>query len=157
MARLRNVYRSSIHEDLVQRLSREKDARGLTVFQSIREVLCFAAVLGYSMKKYEDLPSDQKKDDVMWQQFEANDSYDYIYMIAVAHEKNLDVLKSESKIDMVEIFEKYIHGGLGVIQGWIKTYPGETPFHSIMKGLSKDGFISKKSISSKDILESIQF
>ena len=48
----KNIDRSRVHEDMVQRLAVAKlPGRDRSLFPTIRELLCFAALLGYSEKQ----------------------------------------------------------------------------------------------------------
>lgn len=139
MARLRSVVRSRDHEDMVQRLSATSVDGTPTVFKTIRELLCFAAMLGFQMGK--SSPPSVRGEDVLIEEFNRNNSVDYIYLIAVAHTGDTEILKAESDIDMISIFEEYINGGLSVINGWLVQYRDEQGFGAILQGLKENGFI----------------
>ena len=97
MARLRNINRSRKNEDLVQRLATEKHPEtDKTLFTTIRELLCFAAMLGYAEKRRVPLNQKDGVEDVSYQQFEANDANDYIFLIALAETGSIDVFKADS-------------------------------------------------------------
>ena len=56
----RNVYRSKIHEDMVQLLARTTvDKAETSLFTSIRQLMIFAALLGYSQNR--KIPLDKTK------------------------------------------------------------------------------------------------
>ena len=99
MARLRSVVRSKDHEEMVQKLSRQSVDGKQTVFRTIRELLCFAAMLGFQMGKKAPLAENVRGEDVMIEEFERNESVDLIYLIAVADTGGTEILKSDSDID----------------------------------------------------------
>ena len=155
MARLRNVNRSQKYEALVQGLARQ--GNGGSVFSTIRELMCFAALLGYELGAREQLPTDKGVEDIQISIFENNDSIDYIYMIAVGETGGTDVLRSDSEIDMVTIFEEYAHGGLGIIEDWMNQFSDTEGFKAIIQGLYSSGFISDETISEQDLIKSVSF
>lgn len=149
--RIRNVYRSEFNENLVQELVTEKK-----IFSTIRELLCFSAMLGYALQRRKKLP-DGKKNDVSYQQFEANDAVDNIYLIAVCETQSTDCLRPESEVDMVTIFEEYAHGGLETIQSWYSKYSTQDPQKALISGLYDEKFIDNEQISKDEIREAIKF
>ena len=155
MARMRNVNRSQRYEALVQGLARQGE--GGSIFSTIRELMCFAALLGYELGTREKLPKDLGTEDIQLSVFENNDSIDYIYMIAVGETGNTDVFRSDSEIDMVTIFEEYAHGGLGVIEDWMNQFSDAEGFKAIIQGLYSRGFITDETISEEDLIKSVSF
>ena len=153
---LRNVNRSDKYEiPIVQKLT--NDPQGNNVFPTIRELLCFAAILGYALGKKNKFPENHKKHDVSWSTFVANDSDDYIYFIGVADTKNTDCLKSDTDIDLVDIFEEYINGGFEIILSWFSKYSNQDGLKNIISGLFDEGFINSEDVSKEDIMKSLTF
>ena len=153
---LRNVNRSEKYEvSIVQKLVNDPD--GKNVFPTIRELLCFAAMLGYALGKKIKFPENFKKNDVSWSQFVANDSDDYIYFIAVCDTKSTECLKSDPDFDLVDIFEEYINGGFEVISTWFLKYSNQNCLKAIISGLYDEGFIDNQNIDREDIMKSISF
>ena len=138
-----NINRSRIHEDMVQRLAMLKlPGTERTLFPTIRELLCFAALLGYSERRR--LPLDKKKgfEDVSYQQFERGDAEDLIYLIALAETKNPEVLKDGEESLCAEIFEEYANGGLQVIQESMLRGGGEYPDRDILELLVERDYLN---------------
>ena len=138
-----NINRSRIHEDMVQRLAMLKlPGTERTLFPTIRELLCFAALLGYSERRR--LPLDKEKgfEDVSYQQFERGDAEDLIYLIALAETKNPEVLKDGEESRCAEIFEEYANGGLQVIQESMLRGGGEYPDRDILELLVERDYLN---------------
>ena len=153
---IRNVNRSEKYEiPIVQKLTNSSD--GNNVFPTIRELLCFAAMLGYSLGKKNKFPENYKKNDVSWAQFIANGSDEYIYFLAVCDTKGTDCLKSDTNFDLVEIFEEYINGGFEIILDWFSRYSSQDTLKAIISGLYDEGFINSENISKEDIMKSLTF
>ena len=120
MARLRNINRSEFYEDLVQKLARDEEKEGTRVFSTIKQLLCFAALIGFSQKRREALPDGGKVEDVQHEIFQRDNSMDYIYMIAVAETKDTDVLREDSDIDMIKILKSTLTADLALLKGgWL--------------------------------------
>ena len=157
MARLRSVVRNKDHEEMVQRLSRQSVDGSQTVFATIRELICFSAVLGYQMGKKSPIPDTKRGADVMIEEFVRNDSVDLIYLIAVADTGDTEILKSGPDSDMVSIFEEYVNGGFEILKGWLQQYRDENGFQAILQGLKSNGFIDDETADFETIMESFQF
>ncbi|MCE8532263.1 DNA phosphorothioation-associated protein 4 [Ruegeria pomeroyi] len=141
-SRAPNINRSRVHEDLVQRLAAQKlPGTERALFPTIRELLCFAALLGYSEKRR--LPLDREKgvEDVSYQQFERGDAEDLIYLIALAETKEPEILKDGEESRCAEIFEEYANGGLQIIHEAMLRRGGEYPDRDILELLKELGYL----------------
>lgn len=139
-----NINRSRIHEDMVQKLSVKKLPHGSkSLFPSIREFLCFCALLGYSEKNRVPLDRSEGVEDVSYQQFERGDAEDLIYLIALAETKNPEILKDSREGECAEIFEEYANGGMEIVKDWILKSGGEYPDRDIIEGLKESGYIGE--------------
>lgn len=139
-----NIWRSRVYEDLVQQLA-TKNVPGTErkLFPTIREVLCFAALLGFSEKRR--LPLDRSKgvEDISYQQFEREGpAVDLIYAIALAEEQNVEILKEDQEQRCATIFEEYANGGLALIWDFMLRNGGEYPDRALMALLKERGYLS---------------
>ena len=142
-SRAPNINRSSIHEDMVQRLAMQKlPGTERTLFPTIRELLCFAALLGYSEKRRVPLDKDEGVEDVSYQQFERGDAEDLIYLIALAETKDPEILKEGEEGRCAEIFEEYTNGGLQIIRESILRGGGEYPDREILELLKERNYLN---------------
>ena len=157
MNRLRSVVRGKSHEEMVQKLARNSADGSQTVFQTIRELLCFAAMLGFQKKKRSKIHANERGEDVMIEEFERVNAVDYIYCIAVAETGGMEILKADSEEDMVTIFEEYINGGLEILKGWKTKYNDEIGQRAILQGLKNEGFIDDDTVDLKTIMDSFEF
>ena len=138
-----NINRSRIHEDMVQQLAMHKlPGKDRTLFSTIRELLCFAALLGYSEKRRLPLDKDKGVEDVSYQQFERGDAEDLIYLIALADSKDPDILKDGEESRCAEIFEEYANGGLPIIHEAMLRGGGEYPDRDILELLKDRAYLS---------------
>ena len=143
IVRSSNINRSRNHEDMIQRLAMLKlpDAER-TLFPTIRELLCFAALLGYSEDRRLPLDPSAGTEDVSYQQFERGDAEDLIYLIALAETKDPAVLREGEESRCAEIFEEYANGGLQILHDAMLQSGGEYPDRDILELLLKSGYLN---------------
>lgn len=143
MTRAANINRSRMHEDMVQRLAAIKlPGTDRTLFPTIRELLCFAALLGYSEGRRIPLDRSEGTEDVSYQQFERRDAEDLIFLIALADSKDPEILKDGEEGRCAEIFEEYANGGLQVLRDAMLRSGGEYPDRDILELLKKSGYLN---------------
>ena len=111
------------------------------LFPTIRELLCFAALLGYSEGRRVPLDRSQGVEDVSYQQFERGDAEDLIYLIALADSRDPEILKDGEEGRCAEIFEEYANGGFGVLKDLILRTGGENPNRDILELLRARGYL----------------
>ena len=156
MGLLRNVHRSHVHEEFVQSMIREAGDVP-PPFGTIRELLCFAAVLAFQMGEFDKLDRSKGSEDIQINVFENNNSDDIIYTLAVAHSKNTDVLKSDSEVDMVDIFEGYANAGLKILKSWGTRYRSQNYIQAIIQGLYDNKFINDETATREEIIHAVSF
>jgi dnd system-associated protein 4 len=141
--RLPNINRSRVYEDLVQKLAMQKvPDTDRTLFPTIRELLCFAALLGFSEKRRVPLDRSQGVEDISYQQFEREGpAIDLIFMIALAETQDVEILKEDNEKRCAEIFEEYANGGLGLIKDHLLRSGGEYPDKAVMAMLKERGYL----------------
>lgn len=142
-ARAANINRSRVHEEMVQRLAVQKlPGTDRQLFPTIRELLCFAALLGYSEKRRLPLDKEKGVEDVSYQQFERGDAEDLIYLIALAETRDPEILKDGEESRCAEIFEEYANGGLQIIRESMLRGGGEYPDRDILELIKERGYLS---------------
>jgi dnd system-associated protein 4 len=141
-ARAPNINRSRIFEDLVQRLAGQPlpgfDRR---LFPTIRELLCFAALLGYSEGRRIPLDKNAGVEDISYQQFERGDAENLIFLIALAETKNVEILREGNEGECAMIFEEYANGGLAIIKDSLLRSGGEYPDRALKSLLRERGYL----------------
>ena len=151
MRRIRNIYRSANHRDLINILVNESK-----LFDTIKSLMIFAAFLGYSENKRVPLDSGNEKDDIGRQIFD--NELDYLYLIALAESKDPSIFKEDNNYDIVTVFEEYSNGGLEIINGWIKQYNDFSGQRAIIQGLYSKDYIEKtEKIDLDKLTASIKF
>ena len=141
-SRIPNVNRSRIHEDMVQRLAVDRlPDSDRSLFPTIRELLCFAALLGYSENRRLPLDKEKGVEDVSYQQFERVDAEDLIYLLALAESNDPSILNEGEEERCVNIFEEYANGGLQIINDAMIRSGGEYPDRDVIKLLFERGYL----------------
>ena len=147
---MRGIRRSKNHSDLIDRFDQKNPVTQQKVFPFKKATMCYAAILGFKKNKRVPL-AEGNIDTIEWHTFENGDYTDYIYLIALAHSKNVDVLRYDVpnsdtggfEEDMVTIFEEYANGGLEIMQGWMSKKPGDAFGNdAIIAGLKREGFLN---------------
>lgn len=121
---MRTIKRNSLFDQTVRRLA---DAPHPTtkqpIFPTFRDLLCFSAALGFEMGR--KLPVDAGAGDFVDGRVFAKDdlSMDLLYLIALAENRDVDILREENEDKMIQVFEEYANGGLQVMTEWLKEHP----------------------------------
>ena len=138
-----NINRSRVHEELVQRLSTQNlPGSDRKLFPTIRELLCFAALLGFSEQRRIPLDRSKGVEDISYQQFEREPAAeDLLWVIAVAETGDVEVLREGEEIRCAQIFEEYANGGLGVIKDFMLRNGGEYPDRALMALLKEKSYL----------------
>ena len=113
-----------------------------SLFPTMRELLCFAAVLGFenSLRK----PLDAETFEIDGRIFGNHDpALDLMYLIALAAERTPDILRDDSEDQVAGIFEQYAEGGLQVLDGWMRERADDSNGdRAILAALGKYGFLN---------------
>lgn len=153
MGKLLGINRSLSNEIVKVLAPRESGVVG--PFVTIRELLCFAAMLGFQKKRRVPLP-DGPKEDIAFSTFDENDAYNYVFLIGVAETKSLEILKDGRENELQKIFEEYAQGGLDIIASWMTKYSDPKGFNAIVRGLHDEGYIDSETVDPK-LIESVRF
>jgi dnd system-associated protein 4 len=154
---MRGIRRSQQFEETVRRLAEvQHPEAGRSVFPTMRELVCFAAVLGFECERKR--PIDPQTNEIDGRIFSNSaQALDLLYLIGLADSRNIDILREEKEEEMIGIFEQYAQGGFEVIEGWLRAKPEDLDGdEALLVGLTKDGFLSAPS-DVEDAIENISF
>lgn len=159
MKKLRNVNRSKVHEKLISQYAKDgHPVTGKAIFPTIKDLLCFCAMLGFSENKRTPLDRSQGVEDIMYEIFQRTHADDYIYMLALAASKDVGIFRDDAKEDFVEIFEEYANGGLEILKAWTNEFPDEYGDKALFQGLQKYGYLpSGTDVSPNEAISKIEF
>ena len=124
-----SISRSKKFTPLVESLTVVKIHGGKPVFSTIRDLLIFAAMVGYEHGQKEDVESE--KEEVPLRIFESTSDEKYLYLAAIVESKNPNLFKDKNEAKMLKIFERYAAGGLQTIQDWLEEEPA-TEAHTVL-------------------------
>ncbi len=159
MAKAVNINRSKAFEDIVQQLcTNEKfPESNATLFPTIRELLSFCALLGYSEGRKVPLDRAAGIEDIAGAQYEHHEAIEIVWSIGVAHTNGTDILKDGNEKECAEIFEEYANGGLAIIAEWLEASPDLPSYKAIQSGLQNSGFLVSSSDESRIDIDKIEF
>jgi dnd system-associated protein 4 len=142
---MRAIKRSEKFEDLVRKLAiEEHPVTKKSIFSTIRELMCFAAILGFENNRRNKLhDSTNETDGRIF--LNSQQSLDLIYLIALAAEKDAEILREENEEKMFQTFEEYAQGGFEILDQWMKEKP-EDPFgnEAILAAFSKYNLLERE-------------
>lgn len=151
---LRPINRSSKYQKLIEYLSvNTENEFKKKIFPTIRDLLCFAALLGYSENRRVPFLQGEAKEDIQSNIFQNNpESIDIMFMLALAEEQNLSILELSNMDKAVTIFEEYANGGLGLIEKMIDDHPNDrSGLDAILLSLVELEYIPKRQSNIGDI------
>jgi len=140
---MRNLRRSKQWTGLIDRLVEEKDpGTGQTAFPTLRELMVFAATLGYEETRHEPLGEDTI-DMVEGRVFPRSDvALDLLYLIALASERKVEIIDEEHEEQALARFEAFANGGFAILDSWLDVHPpDESPIRSLMTDMRRHGFL----------------
>jgi len=116
---------------------------GRPIFPTMRELICFAAVLGFEKERKRPLESDTSEID--GRTFENHQqSLDLIYLLALADGKDVEILREGNEDRTIDILEQYAQGGFELLDAWLKETPeDEYGDEAILNALGKHGFLEQ--------------
>lgn len=151
-----NVRRNRKYESLVDQLCHRKyEYSGKSLFPYIKDLMVFAAMVGYTHGVKEDVDSDGIQ--ITLGTYSTDEQDGYIYLIALLEKKDAVILKNENINDAVKHFELYCNGGLSIIEGWLKANPGDAQGIDTLADKIYEQIIANNSIQMPQALPDISF
>lgn len=148
------------HVDIVSQLFEKKlkRANDQPIFATKRDLLCFAAVLGYEVQRKGRI-EPKAVDFVDPRPFEnSQEAMNLLYLLGLAETKDADALRDENDDKLVSIFEEYADGGLATLKEWMAETPtdpdGDT---AILVALQKHGYLTVKNESAESVVADVEF
>ena len=111
------VKRDRKYEELIARLN----SGNRSVFQYLKDLMVFAAMVGFSAGKREAIQGESVE--IILDTYSSDQKDGFIYLLALIEEKNGDCLKDANLHASVKIFEEYCNAGLAIIKGWLDSNP----------------------------------
>jgi len=155
---MKNVRRDEKHEPLFKRFTETPHpASGKPVFSTIRDFLCFLAVLGFHQG--ERTPLTGKTLELDSRVFESHEqSKDLLYLIALAGSRDANILHPEREDEMVQVFEEYVATGFRTLDLWMKQCPDDhVGDQVILTALRRDGFFETHVSSLEQAINEVEF
>jgi dnd system-associated protein 4 len=161
---LKDVRRSMEFEDMYDRLGNREfkwvDGRpdGAPLFGTLRELLCFAAVLGFQFSRREKLDGHATAPVPEEVFAKHDDALSCVRMLALAETKDYMVFAEERVDEMVTIFEEYALGGSRLINQFLSEYPSDIlGADALLEGLRKEKLLPPRSANTGAGLGAVSF
>jgi dnd system-associated protein 4 len=115
------VRRSDAYEKLVVQYCATKDSQPgeKKVFNTIKDFMVFAALIGFQLNKSKVLDGEMTTTSIILETYATTKHDAYIYLIALAKNESLDILKDENLRNAINIFEGFCNAGLEHINKWV--------------------------------------
>jgi len=139
---MRNIRRLSRFDGIVKQLcTYQSPDLGRPAFQTYRDLYVFAALVGFHMRREEVSGPDCTELDS--RPFSSDDgTLEAMLSLAIAatQDKHLLLLANEDQV--VDVFERYLNGGLSVISDWCAARPtDDAGVDAIYAGLVDSGVL----------------
>lgn len=95
------------------------------VFTHIRDLMVFAATIGYCHDQYSAIQPGADTISITMHVYSNNRTDNYIYLLSLLKAGDTSILKNNSLPDAIKIFEGYCNGGLQLIQDWLDDNHGD--------------------------------
>ncbi|WP_430425104.1 hypothetical protein [Phenylobacterium sp.] len=154
---MRSIKWQKSYETMVRRLAETPHPQSKkSIFPTMRELICFAAMLGFEKETHVPLNGDTLEIDYrIWQNSEL--ALDLLFLIPLAHRQSADILREDAEDEMTEIFENYANGGLEILKGWMNEKPDDlNGDRAILAALQKHGFLQLEK-KPEDVLADVEF
>ncbi len=162
---LRDVRRSMEFEDMYNRLGNREykwtggeRPDGAPLFGTLRELLCFAAVLGFQLGRREELAGHTTAPipEEVFAKYE--DALSCVRMIALAHTKDYMIFAEERIDEMVNIFEEYALGGSRLLNHFLSELPTDIlGAEALLEGLRREKLLPPRSSNTGGGLGAVRF
>lgn len=122
-----SVCRASCFESLEENFcsTKRSHSNSDSLFSTVKEFMVFSALVGYQLDKFKPLTTKVSTTSILLETYATTKHDAYIYLIALAKEPSLDILKDVNLRDAINIFEGYCNGGLEIIDSWVMHNLGE--------------------------------
>ncbi|GLS00437.1 hypothetical protein GCM10007859_04430 [Brevundimonas denitrificans] len=154
---MRSVKWLKTHEALVRQFAETAHpASKKSIFPTMRELICFAAMLGFEKDAFVPPKGDMLEIDYrIWQNSEL--ALDLLFLIPLAHRKSAEILREDAEDEMTEIFEGYANGGLEIMKGWLNEKPDDlNGDRAFLAAMQKYGFL-KPEHRADEVLADVEF
>lgn len=155
---MRNVRRPESLEPLFKRFTEaQHPVTQRPIFTTLREFLCFAAVLGFHTGSRAKL--EGKLLELDGRVFDSHEqSRDVVYLIALADAKNAEILLPDREEEAIGIFEEYVVSGMKELDLWLKECPDDhIGDQAILTALRRKAFFGEHSKSIEQALDDVEF
>jgi dnd system-associated protein 4 len=156
---MRGFHNNPSHDALIELLygTTHKKA-GQPLFVTKRDLLCFAAVLGFEGNRRNKI-QEKPTEFVDARPFEnSQEAMHLLYLIGLAVTKDVDCLREEKEEELVSMFEEFADGGLCTLEEWLRETPSD-PLgdRAIIEALRAHGFLASPEEQIEAVVAEVEF
>lgn len=156
---MRTFRNNSSHDAIIELLYGTAHKKvGQPIFVTKRDLLCFAAVLGFESNRRNKI-LDKPSDFVDSRPFEnSQEAMHLLYLVGLAVTKDVDCLREEKEEELVTIFEEYADGGLCTLEDWLRETPSDPHGdRAIIGALKAHGFLAPTDEPIEAVVAEVEF
>lgn len=120
-----DVFWNTEYTQIVDGLVRPGDGEGHKVFETNRDVIKFAACLGWRSSRKENRGANSTP--IPMRIFESSKDQDLIWLVALMSARDVEILRKDEYQDRereaISTFEEYANGGLSIMSEWLSGRP----------------------------------
>tara|TARA_R110002072_G_scaffold301164_3_gene480309 strand:+ start:94253 stop:94765 length:513 start_codon:yes stop_codon:yes gene_type:complete len=125
--RRNNKYNVLVNLLVFGSLDGDESFKGQRVFPYIKDLIIFAAMVGKRFNVQEEVERENTK--IILGTFEGSagssretriDQHNIIFMFGLSVLRDMKYLRDENVDEVIEVFERYSNGGLGIIYEWLR-------------------------------------
>jgi dnd system-associated protein 4 len=136
-----SVYRDSRYEHLISKFASSEYGKK-KIFATNKDMMTFCALLGYEKELHQPIEASAKKISISLDTYSNTNDDAYIYLLALAKEPCLDILKTENLNKAIKLFEGYCNAGLKILDEWNMKHSGDPEGFDILFDESFEHLIS---------------
>jgi dnd system-associated protein 4 len=93
-----------------------------TIFKHIKDIMVFAAMIGYSNGKKDPIASGDTIQ-IILDTYATDNQDSFVYLLSLMTTRDGSCLKDENLHASVKVFEEYCNAGLSIMQDWMDENP----------------------------------
>lgn len=155
---MRNIRRVEAFEPIFKKFTENSHPDSKRpIFSTMREFLCFLAVLGFAEGMR--TPLHGKTIELDARVFENNEqSRDILYLVAMAAARDVNILQPDREDELITIFEEYVATGASVLTRWLRDTPDDhVGDQAVLAALRKNFRANQTSTSLASAIDKINF
>ena len=140
----RGINRSKNFSELVKKYAFDSDSntsKNKKIFKTIKDMMFFVALLGFSENKRIPFEDGEQKEDIASNTWINEKNIGLIFAIGLSEKQDSSILKLENEDELLKIFEEFSNGGFHILKEW-DMVSDMVGLDSIISGLMNNNYFS---------------